>query len=79
MVNNLNETDQECIVLQEATDEDIYEIENGRLTQFLQDNPIGSVFDLEEEPTEFARFMLHDKGLFEVDKSMPSHELHELV
>ena len=56
----------------------ILAVENGKLAQFMQDNPISSVFDLEDEPTEFAGYKFGDKALLEVDKNLPSQLLLEL-
>ena len=79
MVNNFEKTNQATFKMLEASDEDIQAMENGRLTKFLQDNPIETVFDLDDEPAEFARYKLNDEKLIEVDKNMPSQELLELV
>ena len=86
MVNNLDDMKTKQIIssqasietLQEATDEEILAIGGGLMAKFLQDNPIGSVFDLEDEPTEFARYKLGKTRILEVDKNTPSQLLLEL-
>ena len=45
---------------------------------FLQDNPIESVLELEEEPAEFTLYKFKLDEYIEVDKSMPYDELFRL-
>ena len=65
-------------VLMEITDENQIQKIWWDLPQYLQDNPIESVLDLEDEPTDFIRYKFKKFELLEVDKKMPHDQLIKL-
>ena len=56
-----------------SIDEDYSFIECLQNRKFLQNNPIGSIFDLEDEPKNFELFILGDEKdmILEIDTQMP--------
>ena len=48
------------------------------LHKFLRHNPLGSIFDLEDEPTKFKEIQLDEDSVLEHDVKMPKEAIEEL-
>ena len=54
-------------------------VEDHALDDFLEDNPVDRIFDLEEEETEFLTIVLSDEEILEIDCREPLWSIRKIA